>query len=295
MTETSSAPSAISHVLEGAARDLGGFSVRRILPSLAKRTLGPFVFFDHLGPAEFAPGNGVDVRPHPHVNLATVSYLLEGEITHRDSLGYHQSITPGAVNWMTAGHGIVHSERTGPEFRASGGKLHAVQLWAALPKEHEETDPSFTHHPADSLPALQRPGVSGRVLAGTFLDVTAPTQVFSRLFYVDLNLTQGATLEVPADYEERGLFLLTGELTASGTPVEQHKLTLLREGTSVTLRAESDVRLLALGGDRLDGERHIFWNFVSSSKERIEKAKNDWREGRFPQVPGETEFIPLPE
>ncbi len=290
-------PSAsVELVIEGRPRDLGGFSVRRVLPSATRRLVGPFIFFDEMGPADFAPGTGIDVRPHPHINLATVSYLFEGEITHRDSLGSHRTILPGAINWMTAGHGIVHSERTGPERRASGGRLHGIQLWVALPKEHEEVAPAFHHHPADTLPRVSEDGVSLRVLAGSAYGVTSPVHTYSPLFYVDAELRAGKQLRLPDEYAERAVYLVSGRVRAGSELADSPRLLVFAAGQPAVVRAESDARMVLLGGASLEGERHIFWNFVSSSKERLERAKSDWKEGRFPVVPGdEEEFIPLPE
>ncbi len=283
-------------VIEGRPRDLGGFSVRRVLPAVARRLVGPFIFFDEMGPATFAPGTGIDVRPHPHVNLATVTYLFEGEITHRDSLGSHISILPGAINWMTAGSGIVHSERTGPEQRSRGGRLHGIQLWVALPREHEEVPPEFFHHPAETIPRVELSGVVVRVLAGSAYGVTSPVRTYSPLFYVDAKLPKGSQLALPEEYDERAAYLVEGDVRAGSEHAQDPRLLVFAKGKKAVIVADSDSRVLLLGGASLDGERHIFWNFVSSSKERIERAKHDWREGLFPKVPGdEAEFIPLPD
>jgi hypothetical protein len=275
-------------------RDLGGFAVRRLLPQVARRALGPFTFFDEMGPAQFAPGEGMDVRPHPHIGLATVTYLFEGEIVHRDSLGTELTITPGAVNWMTAGRGIVHSERTGPELRARGHTLHGLQLWVALPVEHEEIVPAFSHYAATELPTVAVPGADIRVLIGAAYGASSPVHTLSPTVYLDVKLAAGATLDVPADYAERGLYLLLGELDIEGLPLARGTLAVLPEGRVVRVRAASEARWVLVGGAPLEGKRHIEWNFVSSSRERIERAKEDWTAQRFPKVPGEDEFIPLP-
>jgi len=293
-TAASSTP-AIERILAGRKRDIGGFSVERLLPAMTRRSVGPFVFFDQMGPAQLAPGNGIDVRPHPHINLATVTYLFEGEIVHRDSVGSLQPIRPGAINWMTAGRGIVHSERTGPELRKSGSKLHGLQLWVGLPKESEEAAPEFTHYPAASLPELEDEGVRVRVLAGSAYGATSPVRTLSPLFYVEAMIPAGKELPVPTEHEERAVYVVEGVLGCRSERVEASQMAVFAAGSRPVLRAESEVRLVMIGGAPLDGERHLWWNFVSSSRERIEQAKRDWKEGRFPPVPGEAEFIPLPE
>ncbi len=257
--------------------------------------VGPFIFFDHLGPVRFPAGQGVDVRPHPHIGLATVTYLFEGEILHRDSLGYVQPIRPGDVNWMTAGRGIVHSERTGPETRALGHALHALQLWIALPTAHEENEPCFHHHPGASLPEVAVAGGRIRVIAGDFGGVRAPVLTFSPMFYIDATLEPGARFDLPTGLGERALYVVEGGAAVAGTDLPPGEMAILAEGADATVTARMPTRLVALGGHALDGPRHIWWNFVSSSKERIEQAKADWKAGRFARVPGENEFIPLPE
>jgi redox-sensitive bicupin YhaK (pirin superfamily) len=293
-TRRASTP-AIETIIEARKRDLGGFTVGRLLPSSARRLVGPFIFFDHMGPAELAPGQGIDVRPHPHINLATVTYLFEGEIVHRDSLGSHQPIWPGAINWMTAGRGIVHSERTGPELRKTGSRLHGVQLWVALPKAYEEVEPDFCHYGAPALPALEEQGVHIRVLAGTAYGATSPVQTLSSLFYVEATMPQGAGLPLPGEHEERAAYIAQGVLWCGEERIEALRMVVFAPGSMPVLRAESPARVMLLGGAPMDGERHIWWNFVSSSIERIEQAKRDWQKDRFPKVPGETDFIPLPE
>ena len=286
---------AIEMIIEARKRDLGGFTVGRLLPASARRLVGPFIFFDHMGPAELAPGQGIDVRPHPHINLATITYLFEGEIVHRDSLGSHQPIRPGAINWMTAGRGIVHSERTGPELRKTGSRLHGVQLWVALPKACEEVEPDFCHYGASALPALEEQGVRIRVLAGTAYGAISPVQTLSSLFYVEATMPEGGELPLPAEHEERAAYVAQGVLWCDEERIEALRMVVFAPGSMPVLRAESPARVMLLGGAPLDGERYIWWNFVSSSIERIEQAKRDWKEDRFPKVPGEMEFIPLPE
>ena len=276
-------------------RDLGGFSVRRVLPAPRHRMVGPFVFFDHMGPADFAPGGGIDVRPHPHINLATVTYLFEGEIFHRDSLGSAQAIRPGAINWMTAGRGIVHSERTPPEPRAAGHRLHGLQIWVALPSAVEESDPSFHHHPADSLPVWSDGGLQARVLVGSGFGVTSPVAAASPLSYVEATLAPGAVLPLDPEFPERAVYLVEGAAALGDARLAAGQMIVLAPDDR-ELRAEGGCRLVFIAGEPLDGPRHIEWNFVSSSPERIERAKRDWRERRFPLVPGDDqEFIPLPD
>ena len=278
-------------------RDLGdGISVRRLLPSAARRTVGPFIFVDHIGPLHLPPGNGVDVAPHPHINLATVTFLFEGEFVHRDSLGSEQPILPGDVNWMTAGRGIVHSERTPSTARKSGPSIHGMQVWVALPSAEEETAPSFQHHQSTTIPMVDRPGARLRIIAGSAYGQRSPVSVFSPLFYVEAHLDRGAALPLPDEHRERAVYVVSGALSVDGKPYREGRMVVLREGAAARVQALEPSRLLLLGGAPLDGQRHIWWNFVSSSPERIERAKVDWREGRFPKIPGdETEFAPLPE
>lgn len=290
-----SMPDSIVQVIEPRARDLGGFEVRRLLPSAQCRTVGPFIFFDEVGPAVFPAGQGIDVRPHPHIGLATVTYLFEGEIMHRDSLGYSQAIRPGAVNWMTAGRGIVHSERTGDEERAREARIHGVQSWIALPLEQEEAAPGFYHHPADSLPVIEGAGHSMRLIAGTAFGQTAPVQVFSKMFYLDARIEAGAAVPLPADHDERAVYIVEGTVETAGRAFGPGRMVVFKRGAAAEITAQAASRVLLLGGETLAGKRHLWWNFVASSKERLERAKADWKAGRFPQVPGETEFIPLPE
>jgi redox-sensitive bicupin YhaK (pirin superfamily) len=277
-------------------RDLGdGFEVRRALPSLRRRMVGPFVFFDQMGPAVFGAGRGLDVRPHPHIGLATVTYLFDGEILHRDSLGTVQPIRPGEVNWMTAGYGITHSERTSPELRANGSSLFGIQVWVALPKAYEETEPAFAHHPVSALPVVEGEGKRVRLIVGGLSGARSPVKVFSEMFYADAALAAGARLELPAEHEERALYVTEGRVGIDGSRFEAGQLIMFRPGETVAIMADGAARLMLFGGEPMDGARHLWWNFVSSSKERIAQAKEDWRAGRFERVPGETEFIPLPE
>jgi redox-sensitive bicupin YhaK (pirin superfamily) len=293
----------VESILTPRDRDLGGgFVVRRLLPAARQRAVGPYVFFDHFGPTGLAPGQGMDVRPHPHINLATVTYLFAGEIVHRDSLGSHQPIVPGDINWMTAGRGIVHSERTGAALRAAGSTVHGIQLWVGLPRADEETAPEFHHHPADSLPSLRLPGATVRVLVGEAFGLRSPVKTFSRLAYLDVAMEAGATIELPDDAGDRGAYVVDGELVCGSERCGRWHMLVLRSGHRAHLRAEVPSRFVLLAGDRFPEPRYIWWNFVSSSEARIEQAKRDWRErhgapdGPFPLVPGdEQEFIPLPE
>lgn len=283
-------------LIVASTRDLGdGFNVRRALPSARRRMVGPFIFFDQMGPAVFRSGHGLDVRPHPHIGLATVTYLFEGEILHRDSLGVVQPIRPGEVNWMTAGQGIVHSERTGPETRAAGGRLFGIQAWVALPKKDEETQPTFVHHASDTMPFIEGEGVRLHLIAGALYGKRSPVQTFSDMFYADAALEAGARLVLPASHEERGLYLVEGSVEIDGIVFNPGELLVFRPGSEIGIRASGAARMMLLGGEPMDGKRYIFWNFVASSPERLEAAKADWRAGRFARVPQETEFIPLPE
>jgi redox-sensitive bicupin YhaK (pirin superfamily) len=287
---------AIEIIIEARPRDLGGLIVGRVLPSVGRRLVGPFIFFDHMRPTEFAPGQAVDVRPHPHINLATVTYLFEGEIVHRDSLGSHQPIRPGAINWMTAGRGIVHSERTPAERRAAGSRMHGIQLWVALPKDDEEVEPDFRHHPAHTLPTLELEGVRLSVLVGSAYGARSPVRTFSSLFYVEAIVPAGSELSLPLEHEERAAYVVEGVVSCGDERAAAGRMLVFSRGGTPVLRGETAARVMLLGGAPLEGPRHIWWNFVSSSKERIEQAKRDWKEGRFPKVPGdEIEFIPLPD
>jgi redox-sensitive bicupin YhaK (pirin superfamily) len=285
----------IERVVAGRPRDLGGFSVRRLLPAAGRQTIGPFIFFDHMGPARFAVGNGVDVRPHPHIGLATVTYLFAGAFLHRDSLGTVQLIEPGAVNWMVAGRGIAHSERTPPELRTAPSEIHGIQTWIALPVAREEDPPSFAHHPAATLPELRRDGVVLRVIAGHAYGARSPVAVASPTLYVDARIAANARLELPDDHVERAVYVAEGELQIGQEIYGVGQLIEFTAGEPASVVARGDSRVLVLGGAPLDGGRHIWWNFVSSSPDRIERAKRDWQERRFDAVPGDAERIPLPE
>jgi redox-sensitive bicupin YhaK (pirin superfamily) len=288
----------IQRVLEPRPRDLGGFKVRRLLPAAGLQTIGPFIFFDHMGPAEFGPGDGVNVRPHPHIGLATVTYLFEGAFMHRDSLGNAVMIRPGDVNWMVAGRGIAHSERTPDEVRDAHGRTraHGIQTWVALPREHEETAPSFEHHDARALPRVAGDGVELVVVAGTAYGQRSPVRVFSPTLYVDLTLQAGASWEVDGEHPERACYVAQGEvLIGDERHAEGRLVVLLPEARNVIVTASTDARVMLAGGAPLDGARYIWWNFVASSQERIEAAKQAWRAQQVSPVPGDPERIPLPE
>ena len=284
-------------IIKGNPHDLGdGFRVNRILPSPGHRMVGPFVFFDYFGPVDFAPGKGVDVRPHPHVGLATVTYLFEGSQMHRDTLGSEQEIHPGDVNWMTAGRGIAHSERTGPETRARGHRLHGIQSWIGLPLKDEETAPSFQHVDSHNLPSKSVGGVTMKIITGQAFGLASPVHVFSDIFYVDAKLQDGASLAMTDEHEERAIFVVGGNATVDGTIHGEGTLIVLDAREKMTISASGPTRVMLLGGAALDGTRHLWWNFVSSSKERIERAKADWKAGSFGKIPGDdVEFIPLPD
>ncbi len=286
--------SAIEQVVQSRRRDIGGFEVRRILPFGGGRMVGPFIFLDHMGPVDFAPGQGIDVRPHPHVCLATVTYLFDGEIEHRDSLGVVQAIRPGEVNWMTAGRGIAHSERTGAALRAAGHRLHGLQSWVALPLAEEEVEPSFHHFSLPQLPLRDDGGVRLRLIAGEGLGLRAPVKVYSRMFYADARMEPAAILALPAEHAERAAYVVEGSIEVEGSRFTQGSLLIFAEGKAATLCAVGAARVALLGGAPLESKRHIWWNFVASNPARIERAKRDWAEGRFAPIPGETEFIPLP-
>lgn len=277
-------------------RDLGdGFTVRRALPDARRRNVGPFVFFDQMGPAVLAPGQGLDVRPHPHIGLATVTYLFEGEIVHRDSLGTVQPIRPGDVNWMTAGRGIVHSERTSAELRATGSRLFGIQTWVALPRAHEEAQPAFVHVAEPALPLLEDQRMRMRLILGESRGVRSPVQTLSAMFYADALLESDAKLALDFHYEERAAYVAEGAIEHGGTRYEAGQMLVFRRREAVALSAVPRARLLLFGGEPLDGERTIWWNFVSSRNKRIAEAAEDWKGGRFPSVPGDSEFIPLPD
>jgi redox-sensitive bicupin YhaK (pirin superfamily) len=297
MTIRSSEIDGVDTVILPPVRDLGdGFTVRRALPSAHRRMVGPFIFLDQMGPAAFHGGEGLDVRPHPHIGLATVTYLLEGEILHRDSLGSVQAIRPGEVNWMTAGSGIVHSERTSPEVRTSGGSLYGLQTWVALPASAEETDPSFFHYKADQIPVVEDAGVRLTLVAGTSDGLVSPVKTFSDMVYADIVMADGARYQLKAEHVERAVYVVSGAVEVAGQTggFAAGELIVFKPGAEMVLTARGATRLMLLGGEPLPEQRHIFWNFVSSRPERIEQAKDDWRAQRFAAVPEEHEFIPLP-
>ncbi len=285
---------ALELVVVPRASDIGGFEVRRALPQAKRRMVGPFIFFDQMGPAQFAAGQGMDVRPHPHIGLATVTYLFDGRVMHRDSEGNALEIAPGELNLMTAGRGIAHSERTPESARRAGETVFGIQSWVALPADQEEIAPSFQHFGAGMLPVIADGGIRARVIAGTLFGRTSPVGMLSDWFYAEVALDEGATAPLDADHEERAIYVADGAIEITGEVFEAPRLLVFRPGDRITVRATLPARLMLLGGAAMDGPRHIWWNFVSSRKERIEQAKEDWRSGRFKPVPGETEFIPLP-
>ncbi|MEW5421500.1 pirin family protein [Amorphus sp. 3PC139-8] len=287
--------SPIETVIVPRARDIGGFEVRRALPSARRQMVGPFIFFDQMGPADLPVGEGLDVRPHPHIGLATVTYLFEGEIMHRDSLGSVQAIRPGEINWMTAGKGIAHSERSPAEERVKGPHMLGLQLWVALPKEMEEVEPAFFHHGGADLPVAEGEGKQVRMMIGSLYGLSSAVTTYSDTLYADIVLEPGARLPLDAGHEERALYLISGEVEIAGERYEPGRLIVFHPKHAATLTALSAVRAVLVGGASMDGPRYIWWNFVSSSKERIDDAKADWKAGRFARVPGEDELIPLPE
>jgi redox-sensitive bicupin YhaK (pirin superfamily) len=284
----------ILQLIDARQRDLGGFVVRRVLPAQGQAMVGPFIFFDHLGPTQFEPGHGIDVRPHPHIALATVTYLFAGSLEHRDSLGNVREIRPGDVNWMTAGQGIAHSERTPKLARAAGEKIHGIQSWVALPDGQEDVEPSFTHYPAGMLPQRALDGVTLAVIAGEAFGLASPVSSLWPTLYVHAQLAQGATLEMPAEHDERAIYVASGELAVDGNRIIEGQLAVLEPGVNPTLRAVGETRAMLLGGKRFPTPRYIWWNFVASSQERIAQAKDRWAKRQFARVPGESEFIPLP-
>ena len=285
---------AIDMVIVPRAHDLGGFEVRRALPAPRRQMVGPFIFLDQMGPADFIIGEGIDVRPHPHIGLSTLTYLHDGEIVHRDSLGTDIAIRPGAVNWMTAGRGIAHSERSGRDFRATGGRLGGLQMWVALRKEQEEREPAFVHHEAGDLPLVEGDGSIARVVAGRLFGAESPLAGITDAVFADVEMLAGSKLPLDADIEERAIYIVSGEIEISGERFAGGRLLVFRAGDRITVTATRDSRFAILGGPAMDGPRHIWWNFVSSRKDRIEAAKADWKAGRFDAVPGDSEFIPLP-
>ncbi len=282
-------------IIQPRERDLGGFSVRRVLPCAKRRMVGPWIFFDHMGPAVFQAGSGVDVRPHPHINLATVTYLFEGEIVHRDSLGSVQAIRPGDINLMVAGKGIVHSEREAPQVRKQARTVHGLQLWLALPKGQEEIEPVFYHYPSAEIPRIEVEGVPVRVMIGAAFGVTSPVRIYADTLYAEARLSKGQCIIIPDTVAERAVYVVQGCMQERNIEITEHSMAVLASQTAVTLTAREETHIAIIGGEPL-GERHIWWNFVSSRKDRIEQAKLDWQAGRYPKVAGdEVEFIPLPE
>ena len=282
------AADAIETVIVPRARDLGGFEVRRALPSAQRQMVGPFIFFDQMGPALMQPGIGVNVRPHPHIGLSTVTWLFDGSIFHRDSLGSEQPIAPGELNWMTAGRGIVHSERTIAAELANERRLFGIQSWVALPKQYEDTAPGFSHVAMEKLPLIEDRGIRARIIAGSLYGATSPVKTHSDLFYADVQMQAGSALPLPVDHEERGVYVAEGEIEVAEQVFETGRLLVFRPGDAITIRARSNARLMLLGGEPMDGPRYIWWNFVASSKDKIEAAKDDWKQARFGIVPGAT-------
>ncbi|MFN4357810.1 pirin family protein [Sphingopyxis alaskensis] len=283
-------------VITPSTHDIGAFEVRRTLPNRARTMVGPFIFVDQFGPAHFDIGKGMDVRPHPHINLATVTYLFEGAIDHRDSLGTYATIRPGACNLMTAGRGIVHSERTPQAERATGSAISGMQTWLALPDGKEEIDPAFEHVAKDDLPLVEDNGVSARVIMGSLWGAASPITQHSATIYADILMNAGATIPIDAEADERAVLVALGDASLDGEPLDRHSLYILKPGQAMRLRATSDARVMLLGGEAFTTPRHVWWNFVSSSRDRINEAKHDWKAGRFPLVPGDSEeFIPIPE
>lgn len=283
----------IKKILLPNEKDLGGITVRRLLPVIGYKNLGPFVFFDHFGPIDFAPGEGMDVRPHPHIGLSTVTFLFEGEVLHRDSLGVVQAIKPGEINLMVSGKGIVHSERTAPDVRAQGQRSHGLQLWLALPDDDEDCDPAFYHYDAADIPDLSENGCRLKLLIGEAYGLRSPVTTHCPTLYLECQLDAGASQALPEDIEELGVFVISGQLKVGNNTIEQHQLAIIDPGHLEPLTASRQSHLVVIGGEP-QGKRHIDWNFVSTSGEKIEQAKEDWQRGNFPEVPGETDGIPLP-
>ncbi len=288
---------AIETLIVPRAHDLGGFEVRRALPTLKRQLVGPFIFFDQMGPAEFIDGGGIDVRPHPHIGISTVTYLYKGEFQHQDSLGTNQMIYPGEVNWMTAGQGITHSERTSDQTRQGQNALFGIQTWVALPAHAEEVAPAFEHHGQEALPMMEGEGKEVRLILGHAYGERSPVQTHSEMFYADAVLQPGAMLPLPLDHEDRGVYVVQGSVEVAGKSFEAGRMMVFRPGDPITIKAgQQGSRLMMLGGATLSGPRYLWWNFVSSSRERIEQAKEDWRKGRFDLPPEDNhEFIPLPD
>ena len=291
--QCSGSKGSVELIIESKEKDLGEFTVRRVLPAPERRMVGPFIFFDHMGPAEFPPGKGIQVRPHPHIGIATVTYLFEGEIMHRDNLGYVQPIQCGAVNLMTAGRGIVHSERAGDDLDETS-RLHGIQSWMALPDNDEECEPDFRHYPAANLPDVVVNGVNIRVIIGEAYGCTSPVHTYSSTLYLECVMPKGTALELPDQFPDIAAYPVSGQISIDGRAFGKGVMAVGCPGAGITLKAEEDSRVMIIGGEPV-GIRHIYWNFVSSSRERIEKAKKDWRERNFGEIPGEHEFIPLPD
>lgn len=287
--------SAIELVIQPDIKDLGEFVVKRTLPSTGRQRVGPFIFFDHMGPVDFPPGSGVSVRPHPHIGLATLTYLFAGEIVHRDSLGYVQAIQSGAVNWMTAGRGIVHSERSSEELTASGSHLHGLQTWLALPTELEETDPGFAHYAADDVPVVEMDGVVIHVVVGEAFGERSPVATSSETLYLEVDIAAGAELALAFEVDEKAVYVVEGEIRIGEETLGVGTMAVLSPSVAGRMTALENSKVMVLGGATLPGKRYLYWNLVSSSRERIQQAKDDWRNNRFDPVPGETEFIPLPK
>ncbi|MFL5350479.1 MAG: pirin family protein [Hyalangium sp.] len=289
-------PDELEAVIIPRTRDLGdGLQVRRALPSNPRQMVGPFIFFDQIGPSLILEGHGLDVRPHPHIGLATVTYLIEGAILHRDSLGTVARIVPGELNWMTAGRGIVHSERSPQEERTRARPILGTQLWVALPKKDEETEPSFSHFGADPLPVIEDTGLRMRLVIGSLFGARSPVRTFSEMFYADVSLDEGAALTLKPEHDERAAYVLQGSIQVGSTVFQAGEMLVFNRRGEALIRAQAQSRVILLGGEPMDGPRHLYWNLVSSSPERIQQAKEDWKAERFPKVPGETEFIPLPD
>ena len=293
--KTDSGCDAIDTLIAPKAKNIGAFDVRRSLPSSKRRMVGPFVFLDQMGPATIEIGDGMDVRPHPHIGIATVTWLFEGAIMHRDSLGYVQEIKPGELNWMVAGSGIVHSERTPDRLRDQAHPVYGIQAWVALPKAHEEIEASFVHYPQSNLPKFDVNGASITLICGSAWGRSSPVELLHETLYAEVSMASGATLDLPKETAEKAILLLSGNLSIDDAPFESDQLIVLKDDRDVQIHAAEAAHLMVLGGAPMDGPRHMWWNFVSSSKERIEQAKTDWQEKKFGTVPGDNEFIPLPD
>lgn len=293
--ETVNMKNPVQLLIEPVVKDLGEFVVRRTLPAPERQRVGPFIFFDHMGPVDFAPDSGVAVRAHPHIGLATITYLFEGQIMHRDSLGNAQVIEKGAINWMTAGKGIVHSERSPEEQKDSGSHLHGIQAWVALPAELEETEPRFEHYPAEDVPETNADGARLRVVVGNAFGLSSPVRASSETLYVEADLDTGTDLTLPGGIDELAVYVVNGTVSIGECEVGAGSMAVVQADTVAQIRAGAASKIMLLGGATLPGERFLWWNFVSSSKERLQQAKSDWRDKRFPDIPGETEFIPLPD